>query len=181
MHLYLSKSLLILALAGATGASLAADAENSVPEPTTFVKKAALDGMTEVEAGKVALAKSQDPEIRNFAQRMVKDHGKANAELASIARAKGIDVPRKLDAEHEAMVKTLNSASGSEFDREYAEHMNMDHSKAIALFESASNSSDKDLAGFAKKTLPTLKEHKQLAEKLPGNSEKSRAAADGGN
>jgi putative membrane protein len=44
----------------------------------------------------------------------------------------------------------------------------MDHSKAIALFESAAGASDPDLAKFAKKTLPTLKEHKELAEKLPG-------------
>ena len=43
----------------------------------------------------------------------------------------------------------------------------MDHNKAIALFESATKASDPDLAGFAKKTLPTLKEHKQMAEKLP--------------
>jgi putative membrane protein len=45
----------------------------------------------------------------------------------------------------------------------------MDHSKAIALFESATKSSDAELAGFAETTLPTLRDHKQLAQKLPGN------------
>jgi putative membrane protein len=165
-----SKSLLFLALAGASSAAVAADAERSIPEPKTFVMKAAQDGMTEVEAGKVALMKSQDPTIRSFAKRMVDDHGKANAELASIAKAKGIDAPKELDAEHQAMLDTLSAKSGPEFDREYSQHMNMDHSKAIALFESASKTSDPDLASFAKKTLPTLKQHKQLAEKLPGKT-----------
>ena len=42
------------------------------------------------------------------------------------------------------------------------------HDKALALFEAESKSSDADFSGFAKKTLPTLKEHKELAEKLPG-------------
>jgi putative membrane protein len=167
---YLSKSVLFLALAGVSGASLAADAERSVPEPATFVKKAAQDGMTEVAAAKVALSKSQDPAIRSFAQRMVTDHSKANAELASIAKAKGLDAPKELDAEHQAMVDALSAKSGAEFDREYSSHMKMDHSKAIALFEGASKSPDADLAGFAKKTLPTLKEHKKLAEKLPGKT-----------
>jgi putative membrane protein len=170
------RSLLFLALAGISSAAMTADAEKAVPEPTTFVKKAALDGMTEVEAGRVALSKSQDPEIRSFAQRMVTDHGKANAELSSIASAKGIDVPKKLDAEHQSMVDKLSAKSGSEFDREYSQHMNMDHSKAIALFESASKSPDPDLSKFAKKTLPTLKEHKELAEKLPGNSARATSA-----
>lgn len=162
-----SRTLLCLALAGASSAAIAADAERSAPAPSAFVTKAALDGMTEVEAGKVALSKSQDPEIRSFAERMVKDHTKANTELETIAKTKGLTPPKKLDAEHQKMVDDLSAKSGQEFDHAYAQHMNMDHSKAIALFEGATKSSDADLAGFAQKTLPTLKEHKQLAQKLP--------------
>lgn len=164
-----SKSLLFLALSGVSSAVIAADSK-SVPEPIAFVKKAAQDGMTEVAVGKVALEKSQDPAVRSFAQKMVTDHGKANAELSSIAQAKGMEVPKELDAEHQGMVDALSSKSGTEFDREYSQHMNMDHAKAIALFEGATKTSDADLANFAKKTLPTLKQHKQLAEKLPGKS-----------
>lgn len=171
-----SKSLLFLALAGASNAVIAANADNAIPEPTTFVKKAAQDGMTEVEAGKVALSKSEDPSVRSFAERMVADHSKANAELSSIAQAKGIEVPKQLDAEHQSMVDALSAKSGSDFDREYSQHMNMDHKKAIALFEAASKSKDADLAGFAKKTLPTLKQHKQLAEKLPGKPTNAQSA-----
>ena len=162
-----SRTLLFLAIAGASNAAMAADAESTPPAASVFVKKAALDGMTEVEAGKVALTKSQDPEIRSFAERMVADHGKSNKELASIAERKGLNAPKQLDPEHKEMLDTLKGKSGKDFDKAYAEHMNMDHSKAVALFESASESSDPDLAQFAKKTLPTLKEHKALAQKLP--------------
>jgi putative membrane protein len=163
-----SRTLLFLAISGASSAAMAADAESTPPAPSVFVKKAALDGMTEVEAGKVALTKSQDPAIRSFAERMVADHGKANKELTSIAERKGLNPPKQLDADHKQMLDTLKGKNGKEFDQAYAEHMNMDHSKAVALFESASESSDPDLAQFAKKTLPTLKEHKALAQKLPG-------------
>ena len=162
-----SRTLLFLAISGASGVAMTADAESTPPAPGVFVKKAALDGMTEVEAGKVALSKSQDPAIREFAQRMVKDHGKANGELESLAATKGLSAPKQLDPEHKEMLDTLKSKNGKDFDHAYAEHMNMDHSKAIALFESAAGSSDPDLAQFAKKTLPTLKEHKALAQKLP--------------
>lgn len=163
-----SKSLLFLALAGLSSGAMAADADSAVPAPAVFVKKAATAGMAEVELGKVALEKSQDPEVRSFAQRMVTDHTKANTELASIAKGKGIEAPKSLDAEHKAMVSMMKDKSGAEFDAAYSQHMKMDHSKAIALFEGASKTSDADIAGFAKKTLPTLKEHKQLAERLPG-------------
>ena len=163
-----SKSILFLALSAASSAAISADAERTAPEPTVFVTKAAQGGMTEVAVGKAALAKSQDPGVRSFAQRMVTDHSKANADLAMLARSKGIDAPSELDAEHKAMVDAITAKSGADFDREYSQHMNMDHSRAIALFESAAKLPDPDFAGFAKKTLPTLKEHKKLAEKLPG-------------
>ena len=101
-----SQTILFLALSGASAASVAADAEGTPPAPSVFVKKAGLDGMTEVEAGKVALSKSQDPAIRDFAQRMVTDHGKANSELESLAIRKGLQAPKRLDAEHKEMLET---------------------------------------------------------------------------
>ena len=161
------RTLLFLALAGVSSASLAAEAEKTPPAPSVFVKKAAQDGMTEVELGKIALDKSQNADIRSFAQRMVDDHSKANRELASLASTHGIDAPKKLDAEHQAIVAQFKKADGAAFDTEYSKHMNMDHTKAIALFEAESKAPDKDLANFAEKTLPTLKEHRQLARKLP--------------
>jgi len=165
-----SQRVLLLALTSASSAVLAADAESTPPNLPTFVSKAAQAGMTEVEVGKLALEKSKDPAIRGFAQKMVADHSKANSELAQLATAKGVTPPRKLDAEHQAMVNSFRTVPAGDFDRQYSQHMNMDHAKAIALFESASQAEDPQIAEFAQKTLPTLKVHKQLAEKLPGNT-----------
>jgi len=163
-----AKTLLFLALTAASTAAIAAEAEDTPPAPSVFVSTAAQDGMTEIELGKLALRKSQNPQVREFAQRMVTDHGKTNDELAALASTKGIVAPVKLDAEHLAMVRTLESRDGAEFDTEYSRHMNMDHTKAIALFESALKTSDADFASFAKKTLPTLQAHQEMATRLPG-------------
>jgi putative membrane protein len=156
------------------------DTQKQAVGPQTFVKKAALAGMTEVELGKIALNKSQNPDVRSFAQRMVQDHTKANTELTSIAQAKNIEVPKSLDAEHKSMVEMMRTKSGAEFDAAYSEHMRADHSKAIELFEGASKSMDAELASFAGKTLPTLKEHKRLTTKLPANSARSTETAGAG-
>jgi len=137
--------------------------------PTSFVKQAAQDGMTEVQLGKLAVQKSQDAKVREFANRMVADHSQANRDLASLAKSKNLDVPASLDSEHQSIVQTLTEKSGAAFDAAYSEHMKADHSEAIALFEGASTSSDKDLAAFAQKTLPTLQEHKKMADQLAGS------------
>lgn len=131
-----------------------------------FVQKAAQDGMTEVELGKLVMEKSQNESVRAFAQHMVQDHGKANTELSAIAQKKNLNVPKQLDAQHQKMVQELSSKSGAAFDAAYAEHMAADHAKAVALFKSASALTDPELAGFAKKTLPTLQEHKKMADSL---------------
>ena len=134
--------------------------------PTTFVETAAQDGMAEVDMAKLALKKSSNSDVKQFAQKMAQDHEQADDQLSSIAKSKGMTLPQKLDAKHEAMMKSLSAKSGKAFDRAYAEHMAKDHAKAVALFQGAAQSSDADLAAFAKKTLPTLEEHKQLADNL---------------
>ena len=143
-------------------------ADHDGADPATFVTKAAQGGMTEVALSKAASTKSSDPSVKKFAEQMVQDHQKANDELSSIAKKKGLNVPASLDAEHQAIVQKINNKSGGEFDQAYGKQMAMDHAKTVALFEGATQSSDSDLAAFAKKTLPTLKEHKQMAGKLPG-------------
>jgi len=141
--------------------------DNSGIAPAMFVKMAALGGMTEVEIGKIAQAKANDPNVRKFADEMIKDHSKANAELATLAKTKGLAVPVALDSEHEAIVQRLKSMPSTDFDAAYSRQMVESHDKTIALFEGATKSSDDDIAAFAKKTLPTLERHKQMADSLP--------------
>jgi putative membrane protein len=130
------------------------------------LKTAAQDGMTEIALAKLALKKSSNNDVKQFAQKMEQDHEQADEQLSSIAQSKGLTLPPKPDAKHEAMVKSLSAKSGAAFDASYAEHMAKAHSKAVALFQAASHSSDPDISAFAKKTLPTLEEHKQLADNL---------------
>jgi putative membrane protein len=156
-----------------TGARTATQHEGA--DPAAFVKKAAQDGLTEVTLGKQAATKAQDPKIKQFAEHMVQDHSKANDELTNVARKKGLQVASSLDAEHQAIVQKMSNKSGADFDAAYAKEMLKDHKKAVALFEGATKSSDSDLAAFAQKTLPTLKEHEQMAEQLPGSMHSASA------
>jgi putative membrane protein len=151
-------------------------------EPLTsasFVEKAAVGGMTEVQASKLALQKSSNEDVKSFANHMVTDHTQANNELKSIAGSKNLTVPTDLDAKHKAAIAKLSSKSGAEFDRAYAEQMSKDHDKTVALFKNASTASgvDTNLQAFAKKTLPTLEKHDQLAMQLNSSVDKGTAAS----
>ena len=145
----------------------------------SFVKTAAQDGMAEVGLAKLALKKSSNNDVKQFAQKMEQDHEQANEVLASIAKSKGLTLPHKLDAKHEDMMKSLSTKSGAAFDSAYAEHMAKGHSQAVALFQGAAKSSDPELAAFARQTLPTLQEHKQLADNLRASVGTRTASAAG--
>ncbi len=132
-----------------------------------FVSKAGMGGLMEVQAGNLALQKAQSADVKAFAQRMVDDHGKANAELTQLATAKGLALATELAGEHKAAVDHLSSLSGAAFDKAYMTHMVEDHDKDVPEFDKASTTAtDADVKAFAGKTLPTLKEHQTMAHDI---------------
>jgi putative membrane protein len=134
-----------------------------------FLMEAAMGGMMEVELGRLAAQQGGSDAVKQFGQRMVDDHGKANQELMSLASSKGMTLPAQLDEKHQKEVTKLSSLTGADFDREYTKMMVSDHRKDVSEFEKQSTrGTDADLKAFATKTLPTLQEHLQMAESLPG-------------
>jgi putative membrane protein len=135
-----------------------------------FVMEAAMGGMLEVELGRVAAQKGTSDAVKQFGQRMVDDHSKANTELMTLAQSKGITLPTALDEKHQNELTKLSAMTGAEFDRAYSKLMLSDHKKDVSEFEKQSTrGTDPDLKAFAASTLPTLQEHLQLAKALPGN------------
>jgi predicted outer membrane protein len=134
-----------------------------------FVQKAAVGDMYEVQASKMALDKAQNDEFKRFAQRIVDDHTKASDELKSlVGNMQGIQVPNSLDDKHKGMIDQLRSASGARFDQLYRTQQISAHEEAIRLFEGyARNGENAQLKQFAEKTLPALREHRQMAQNLP--------------
>jgi putative membrane protein len=131
----------------------------------TFVEKAAIGGLAEVELGNIAAQKASSDQVKQFAARMVSDHTKANDELKQIASVKGVQLPGSLDEKHKKHVDRLQKMSGAAFDKAYMGHMVEDHEQDVAEFKKEAQSGrDADVKGFASKTLSTLQNHLQLAK-----------------
>lgn len=131
-----------------------------------FVDKAAIAGTFEVESSELALKMSKDADVKKFADTMVSDHGQANTELETLAQEQGLTVPAKLDAKHAALIKDLEKAGG-QFDAPYVKAQLDGHAEAVKMFQQyADNGDNKALQTFAVKTLPTLKMHLDMIERL---------------
>jgi len=145
-------------------------------QPTAFAAAAAQTGMIEVALGGLALQKSHNSQVRQFAQKMIHDHGQANQALYLIVQREGLILPTRLDAKYNAIVSTFNAKSGVEFDKAYIRHMANSHAKEATVYESATQLSDPDIAAFAQKTLSMLHEHEKLAENLQGTGLRTASA-----
>ena len=132
-----------------------------------FAVKAADAGLAEIELGKLAQEKATDSRVKDFAQKMVDDHQKANNELMGIATRHNITLPPVASKEQADKQRKLREKSGSEFDKEYIDMMVKDHDKVVSLFEKGSSDAQNlDLKAFASKTLPILKKHHEEAKAI---------------
>jgi putative membrane protein len=172
MNLHASlKTVLFSALLA--GGAFAADPRND----HKFVEEAAVSGLAEVRLGQLALERSGDAAVRDFAQRMVTEHSKANDELKSLVAGRDLMLPTELNKEHQKTWDELSKLSMQKFDKAYVDAMVDDHKKAVKLFEKEARSgNDVTLKAFAGRTLPTLQHHLEMAQALQKNL-KNRPAA----
>jgi predicted outer membrane protein len=136
--------------------------------PANFVTRAAVANMAEIDASRLALEKSADPELRKFAARLVTDHQAAQAKLKTVAGAAKIALPGTVDEEHRLQKEKLQELTGADFNKQYLVLMRAGHEQAMKLFDMAAKSSDLDAAlkSYAGETLKTVKAHAVEAEKL---------------
>lgn len=166
-------SILVAALLCVTGtASMAQDTATSAQSSAAakeFVEKAGTSGLAEVEMGELGVQKARNGQVKAFAKRMVADHTKANQELVTVSKGKGVPVPSSRTDMHKATVEKFQQQdAGKNFDRDYMAAMVQDHKAAVELFETAADDEklDLDLRSYAKRTLPTLRDHLKEAQTI---------------
>lgn len=154
-----------IALAQQTGTTSNKSAKGGADH--RFAMEAAQGGLAEVELGRLAQQKASSEDVKQFAQRMIDDHTKANDQLKAAAQQSGITLPTDTDAKHKAMMTHMQSLSGEAFDRAYMQHMVQDHKKDVAEFQKEANrGSDTNIKQFAQTALPTLEQHLKMAQEV---------------
>lgn len=135
-----------------------------------FIEKAAVGGMFEVEAARLAEQKASDPQVKQFAAKLMEQHQQANNELKQIADARGVTLPTQLPSKEQRKIDDLAKQSGQKFDEEFLKTAGRkDHQEDIKDFEKARrDTKDPQLQAWIDKTLPALHTHLAEAQSLSG-------------
>ena len=133
------------------------------------VTNAAISDMYELEAAKIAMAKSKSPAIKKFAQQMMTDHTASSTKLKGLLPSSGANValPTAMDERRKGMIDNLNAANAADFDKVYMDQQSNAHREASELFHTYADRGDNAaLKGFAAELAPKIDMHKQMAETL---------------
>lgn len=132
-----------------------------------FAMKAAIGAKHEVELGQLAATRASNSDVRAFANRMVQDHSRAGDELLQLNARLGVSSPAEEDSLFKQTFDRLSKLKGADFDKDYMNEMVEGHSKVADEFASyVGNGTNQDLKAWATKTLPTVREHLQMARDI---------------
>jgi len=138
-----------------------------------FVDAAAIGDMYEIQAAKIALARSQRDDVKAFAQKMIDAHTQTSHDLKAILARENLNltVPTALDDRHKGMIDNLNGAADADFDARFIDQQEMAHNEAETLFKTYADHGDNtDLKQFASATVPVTDSHLKMAHQLDANN-----------
>lgn len=118
----------------------------SVAAPTDaagYVAQAGAADLFEIESSKIALEKSQNKAVRDFAQMMIDQHQKSTADIKPAAQKAGVTVqPPALMANQQQMLEEIKTADAGNFDGVYVRNQRMAHNAALALHQGYARNGD---------------------------------------
>jgi putative membrane protein len=134
-----------------------------------FATAAAESDMYEIEAAKIAEHRSGNPDIRAFAEKMIKAHTETSDKLKMLLKAdnSGVMPPATLDDRHQGLIDELRGAKDADFDNRYLSQQVDAHKEALILMNGYAK--DGDVAAvkrFAARTAPVVQSHLNMAQNL---------------
>jgi putative membrane protein len=132
-----------------------------------FVNAAAASDAAEIQAANLAATKAHAPRIKAFAAKMVTDHTATTQKLTAIVQSKGVTVTPAMSDMQTKMEAKLEADKPRAFDHDYITGQVAAHTGAVKVFQTEIDSGqDADLKAFAMATLPTIKQHLTMAQRL---------------
>jgi putative membrane protein len=132
-----------------------------------FVKKALQGGMAEVQLGQLTLQKSNNDQVKQFAQRMIDDHTKLAEQMKPVAQQLGVSEPDGISKKDKSTIAKLQGLSGPAYDQAYIKDMIKDHKQDLSEFQTeASSGQDQTVKDAANQGSKVIAQHLQMIQQI---------------
>jgi putative membrane protein len=137
------------------------------PVDRMFVTKALQGGLAEVQLGQLTLQKSNNEQLKQFAQRMIDDHTKLGDQMKPVAQQIGVAVPTNVSKKDKATIGKLGALSGPAYDQAYIKDMVKDHKQDLSEFQmEASSGQDQTVKDAASQGSQVIAQHLQMIQQI---------------
>lgn len=135
-------------------------------EERRFLKDAAAASRFQSEASRLALAKSNDADVRSFAATLINHHASVTTIVQHMLHVRGM-APPMLDNAQRKTLNRLVKLHGRRFDRAFMEEVGLENQQLdVELYEKASLAvGDPALKEWIARTLPTARYHLATAQR----------------
>lgn len=171
-----SIALVLASAALTTFAAIGAEttAEKTAPPNDAQIAKIVLVADTvDVNYGKLAVKKTENPEVKAFAETMVRDHTAVNDKATALAKKLGVtpedsETSKSLEENGKVELKKLKKLSGAEFDKAYVDNEVSYHEAVIGVLDKTliPNVKNGELKALLESGRPIFEAHLQHAKKL---------------
>jgi putative membrane protein len=126
------------------------------------------DGQAEIQLAQLASERATNPQVKQFAQMMIKDHTAAGNELKEAASAANVQIQpsAEMDNDHKDVHEDLSKLSGRDFDKKYIDTMVDEHQEAVNELEKKTDADNAQVRAWATKTLPKVRQHLDQAKQI---------------
>jgi putative membrane protein len=132
-----------------------------------FVRKALQGGMAEVQMAQLALQKSNNDDVKQFAQKMVDDHTKLGDQMKEMAQQLHLKPPDSPSSKEKATLIKLQALSGDEFDKAYIKEMVKDHQQDDKEFkQEAKNTPSPGMKEVVTQDEQIISHHLEMIEQI---------------
>lgn len=134
-----------------------------------FVTGLGTGNMYELEAAKIAAAKSTNADVKALAAMITKDHTAAGEKLgtAAAAAAPNVAIPTALDERRKGLIDNLNAATPGDFDKVYLDQQVAAHNETLTLLNGFDDNTDAPaLATLARELIAPVTAHRDRAQAL---------------
>ncbi|MBV8639248.1 MAG: DUF4142 domain-containing protein [Candidatus Eremiobacteraeota bacterium] len=147
------------------GAGSAAQAASSNDQ--SFVNTAQSDLLGQYAIAALARSKASNANAKALASEIATNADTANTWLKKYAASHNITLENKPPTRADMQYGSLQSSTGSSFDQQFAQDVNVDTQMQVGDFQdAASSASDPELKSFAKQQLAELQKFTAAASKL---------------
>ena len=150
-----------------TASPVVKDQASTAHQDTKFLEAANQGSVDEIDLAQLALKKSNNQDVKDFAQRMIHDHQQLIDDMKRFDNEAGVQAPSHPDASTEAEKLKLDVLTGEAFDKAYIKAMVADHHKDLEAFLNEEKTTGyPDFKSAVEQGAQTVRQHLDMIDQI---------------